>query len=47
MQDLKKSGANLYRKSVSKNVLKGEISAGDSIPIDAENGEISFKRLIH
>ena len=47
VQDLKKSGANLYRKSVSKNVIEREISAGDSIPIDAKNGEISFKRLIH
>ena len=32
---------------LAKLVLKGEVSSGDSVPVDAKNGEITFKRLIH
>ena len=44
---LKRAVQTFIENPLAKMLLKGEISAGDSIPIDAENGEISFKRLIH
>ena len=44
---LKRAVQTFIENPLAKMLLKGEISAGDSIPIDAENGEVSFKRLIH
>ena len=44
---LKRAVQTFIENPLAKMLLKGEISAGDSIPINAENGEIRFKRLIH
>ena len=44
---LKRAVQTFIENPLAKMVLKGEIGSGDSVPIEAKNGEISFKRSIH
>ena len=44
---LKRAIQTFIENPLAKLVLKGEVSSGDSVPVDAKNGEITFKRLIH
>ena len=44
---LKRAVQTFIENPLAKMVLKGEICSGDSVPIEAKNGEISFKRSIH